>query len=739
MSKGIEENRWSAPEDQFAVQIQIPDLVGVLSKKLLIEPGTRALFIEEGQYLGEIPPGTYTLESFTERLRFWRRKQATVILARQEDIQLGLRCSSIPTAENLLVDVETRFTVQLEEIALFLRNLLGARPQFSVQQLCDALSPLVRQSLWESVGKLSITELTGPAARRDIDAAVEQALELSMRRYGLHFGQVQMVSVRHEKFDEQQRKVGEAWLLKGDIEQAKALDQLYSDEELRKIKRQERTNELQTLAQHVDADRQEGELATKIRRVGIRNQWRATILSERFDVIKNEDELARALQEQDKGRLIRDREREELVSLFRDQKADRESARQHLVRKIDLEREVELAQLRADLNHAEKLKTLAHEMELARIAEDEQRRRGQTVEAEENRRWLASLERARQQADHDRQQQEQKLQQQRQWATTEAMGKREDEWQQTLHNQRVDRLRGETDMAKAERGLRVAQLEAEFKAARDAEELAAKRRTAEMEQDLKKRRFDNQLDRLKALQEMNAQFAAQQQAEYERRRRLDAELERLKADQTSQAELARLQALSAASVEAVIATTDMDHARLLLERDRIRQQLEASRLQTELEKQRLSEQTAQATGEARVDQKLAEAKAAHLEASKSEQLQLFQQLLAAQQANAQQLAAAERTAAERLVQAYQAGMSGQQNLTQQSLAAMVQLGQGHQPTIVNVPSGGGMQPVLVQTPGTVPLAATGAAAGSSAVVVCGKCRAENPRTARFCSNCGGQL
>ena len=158
----------------------------------------------------------------------------------------------------------------------------------------------------------SITDLTGPEVRRDIDTAVEQALGLSMQRYGLVFGQVHMVAIRHDRYDEHRKKLGEAWLLREQVEQEKALDGVYSEEELRRVKRQEKTNELQLLAEQVASDRMEGELGVLVRRIGIRNQWRDALRSEKFDKVKDEDELGRMLLEHDKNKVMREGEIDEI-------------------------------------------------------------------------------------------------------------------------------------------------------------------------------------------------------------------------------------------------------------------------------------------------------------------------------------------------------------------------------------------------------------------------------------------
>ncbi|NQT37999.1 MAG: SPFH domain-containing protein, partial [Planctomycetes bacterium] len=226
MSKTLDNHRWLAPEGQFAVRILADEAPGFFAKKLIVEPGTRALIIDEGVFQGEMPPGSYTLESLPQRVKFWKTKQATVILTRQEDLPLDIACPRLATAEHLMVEASVRLSVQIEDVALFLRNLLGSRPGFSIDQLCDAIGPLVQQAMWEAVGRLSISDLTGPEVRGDLDAAVEQALGVSLKRYGLRFGQIQTVSVRHDRYDEHLQKQGEVWLIREGLQQQKALDEL---------------------------------------------------------------------------------------------------------------------------------------------------------------------------------------------------------------------------------------------------------------------------------------------------------------------------------------------------------------------------------------------------------------------------------------------------------------------------------------------------------------------------------
>ncbi|MCL4205625.1 MAG: hypothetical protein KJ000_24350 [Pirellulaceae bacterium] len=674
MSVTIDENRWTAPADQFAVRIQVQDAPGFFSKKLIIEPGTRALVIEDGAFIGEVPAGVYTLESFAQRLRFWTKKQCTVILTRAEDQVIECQAGGLPTRENLVVEAGVRLTVQMSDVALFLQNLLGARAEFSVHDLRGTLLPLVRQAMWESVGRMSITELTGPQVRRDLDAAVEQALGVALKRYGIGFGQVQTVSVKHEKFDEHRQKVGETWLLREGLEQQRALDALYSEDELRKIQRQERTNELELLAENVGIDRQEGELAAMLRRVGIRSQLRDAVLADKFDKIETAEQLAQMLQQVDRDRLIRQEERDDLIAAYEAKRADRQAAREQLVRKLELEQQFELARLRADLDHQIELQAHGHEVELAT-----------RVENEDNRRWLALLERQRGEAEYRRREEGKEREHRRQVMQQETGDRREDQWQGLLHEQRIDRVQGELSVTRAERHVRLDELERQVRQARDEDTLKMQQRQAELQRQLQSATFQDQITKLAELNRLNAEFLRQRQQLDLDRQRSETELALLREDRAAQREMARLQAVKDLGVEALVATSSTANAEILA-----RMKMHEASQQAAMEQARTS--------------------AAHQQSHRAEQERLYERLIESGKSQVDAIA-----------QAYREGMAGQQAIAQGGFGA---LGQAAQATPAAV-SPGPAQP------------AAGAATGK--VVVCSSCRTENPPTARFCAQCGNAL
>lgn len=547
----VDNHRWNADPNLFAAALKVDDAPGFFKKSLVIEPGTRGLIVDGGRYLGEVGAGTYTLESFTERLSFWRRKQATIVLTRQEDTILDIEYPGVPTAENISVDVFLRVAVQIEDVGLFLRNLIGTRDVFTVDELRDTLAPIVGQALWEAIGILSIKDATGPKCREEVDAAVAEALGLGMRRYGLKFVRVQVTNVRHEAFDAHREQQGAVWL-------------------------EQQENDLAATADQINIDRQESELAAELRRIGVRKQLRAAIQSEEFDKISSEEELKAFLHERDKQRLLRAEEKENLVVAYQQRKAEGELTRPHLLSKLQLEQQMELEQVREHLDYEMRIKRLDHEMEIARRTQSQQ-----------NAEWLQSLEKERRESDHRRRERDAELKQQREWNRAESENRRDQEWAELLHKQKLDGVQSELQIAQAERRTRIARIEHELKQHLDNEAFEAEKRRRDWEIEIGSRENLEQHERLKQVQELNKDAERHQLDLEERRKRLDAELETTRTQSEKQHELDLIKAKSQLSADALIATSETANAALLADLKKHEASAQYEKAKAESEKQNI--------------------------------------------------------------------------------------------------------------------------------------------------------
>ena len=542
MAKQQQDHRWHVGEDEFATCKRIEDVKRFFgSRQLVVDPGMRAILIEDGQSVGEVGPGTYTLESITNMLRFWKRKQSAAILTRQEDAILKIKYSSIPTIEGLGVFGAIQVAVQMEDVALFARNLMGSNDSFSFDQLKTALNPLVGQVLWESVGRLSITDLTSPETREQLDAAMEQALTVSLRRYGIRFVAVQLIHLYHPEYDEHRNEKGQIWLQTQNLENTEQQQEVASQERLLELKQYEKGHELDVLEAHLDVDREESDLQVTKRRIGVRTEMLAALRSKHGDTIDHKDQMATLLQEYNKEKLIRKEEMEELASLYEQNQEDRDSARQLVINKLNVEREFELAELREALDHQVRLKRLDQEIELA-----------SQTDVKDNLAWQQDCQRSRQESEERHQQRLVGISQEREEQREQLSNYQEEEWEALVHQKRLEQIKTDVEVSELERKTRVQLLTAELQYA----ELEAKKRHSEVEADIAKREDLDQMERLQLVQEMNATAA-------EREQRSKIELENLQADSASERELKRINALKDLSSDALIALASDKNAALL--------------------------------------------------------------------------------------------------------------------------------------------------------------------------------
>jgi hypothetical protein len=321
------------------------------------------------------------------------------------------------------------------------------------------------------------------------------------------------------------------------------------------------------------------------------------------------------------------------------------------------------------------LRRLDHEIELA-----------EQTQSRDNLDWQRQVEQDRRAAEHRFAEKDKHLQKQREWAKTELAGQREDDWDDWLHHQRIDRLQGDVEYAQTERRNRVALLERELTSELERQEFETEKRRKDWELDVAGRESQNQLDRLAAVQRINFETQQRQHQLREKQQRLEFELATLKEDKTRTHELARFAAMKEMSYEALIATSDAANAGHL----------------ADVKKQEAiqSSGTAVAEERARMQKELHEAVV---------------------QANAQAMQVQQQTAQQ------------MQHLLQQALQSMATQSGSNQPVIITP---GAMPGVVNLNPGA---AAHEAPKPPARVVLCGSCRVENSESSRYCAACGKPL
>ena len=308
---------------------------------------------------------------------------------------------------------------------------------------------------------------------------------------------------------------------------------------------QTRETQLQRAATQVESDAIKSKIEDAQQKIPLRRQLRESVFSDKLNTIESAEQFESALLEIDKGKLLRREEIEALKTAYQDRREDRGQLREHLLATIDIQREQDLAELRVELDYAVEAKSLQKELDLSQISQ-----------RKDSEQWQHELRREQEQAAHRRQQKMEGVEASLARAREVRRQSRDDSWETVLHARKVDDVRGDLEISRAERKKRIVIMQAELNSRLQTEKLEIQKRQSEWHLEFRDKKSASQLDRLQRVQEMNAQFA-------ERQHRMQAEMENLKADSASKRELERIQTMGGLSTEALIATAGTANAALL--------------------------------------------------------------------------------------------------------------------------------------------------------------------------------
>jgi len=458
----IENNRWVTPDNVFASRVMLPDLNNVfepkgffrwLAKKagaesIVIEPGTVAYFIEDGQAVGHLSAGQHTMQSVLECLKFWKLKQATVILTRGEDQHIEFDLTDIPTREGLLIGASIRLSIQISDVALFLDNYMGAESEISFDHIRTKLLPLITQSAKQAIRLRNPEELRSGDMAESLSATVSGQLAIRMKRYGLTFIQIETLDITHQALDTLHEKKGEIWIAEQDIQD-------------------------------------------NIRRLKVNSDLRKQHLSGAIDKIETKEEYADFIAKVDKDKLIRVEDVEELTFEFDNRKSDRESLRDHMVGVLDIKRDFEYESINAEFEYQTDLTALNREIELAGVSHTKDS--AALIQ-------MLELQKTDRAAKHEQQRTDWAL-----WRDKQDV-KRDESWEQLLHERQLLDVEAEIAVTGSERDSRVALIQDELQNKLENSKLVREQRRKEWELEIENQESTSQMDALERVQEMNAKF-----------------------------------------------------------------------------------------------------------------------------------------------------------------------------------------------------------------------------------------
>lgn len=575
MADAKKNHRWSAPAEIFARSLSLDDgeiSRGILTDSIIIEPGTRACAMVEGRFLGEIPAGEFTFRDFRDKLQFWRKGQATFLLTRSDVVRLSVNCDGFVSADDVPIDMRIDVGAQIDDPVLFMKNLMGPRKEYPVHELAERLKPAIKQEAWVATARLKVEELRGPAIAAKVAQQVVDAIAPAFRRYGLKVFSVEGMLMQPSGMEKHWEKVKE--------------------------------NNAEVADERLTNRRMGDDVGILTDRIALREKLRDIAISDQFDQARSEEEYKALIAQVDKARLLRKEEMDQLAEGFEQRKGDREALRSHICEVLDINREQEVDQLRAQVGHALEMAAKKNELELA-----------EATNSVENAQWRNEIAREIELAEKQREERRKDLSAKWERIREARRQKHDGSWERLLHQQREEAIRTELALKDAERSRRVKLLEAEAAAQIEAQKIIAERQRREFELEIGGRESDAQFDRLKRVQDMNFDGHARQA-------KLDAELKGEAESRSQSHEIEKLKTMGTLSAEALIAASNGDNARALAEL-----KMQEARSQADVQMAGRGDQQALNEERLRLYEKLSEA-----EKSKADTIaNVFQQALKGQQ------------------------------------------------------------------------------------------------------------
>jgi len=238
------ENRWVPGPDELAVFFGVRALSGVFVKTLRV-PATARAYILQGDQATEVPQGEYEIEGFFTRLNHLLRDQhAEILVTRSSALPVEFELDGLVSAEHLEVSARLALSVRIESVPAFARHFMTMPGTVKADHLRELLLQPVRQLAGEFVAARSLREMAGQRELRpELDQHLQGGLATLLADYGLAIVRVETLALRHDRFDANRARIGSLWLAVDEqrvkVEHARQLDELYTDDEWRRIAREE--------------------------------------------------------------------------------------------------------------------------------------------------------------------------------------------------------------------------------------------------------------------------------------------------------------------------------------------------------------------------------------------------------------------------------------------------------------------------------------------------------------------
>lgn len=695
--------RWVRQGGDFAARIDITDLPGVFRRGVDIEAGTRALLLQNGRFLEELPEGQYKLDQDKGLIRrllekFVPTDPVTVIVMDAGDVVLPFAVSGLLTQENLAVDLQTTAVVRLSSPENFFVNCMKSQTAVRTDDLRLQLSEEAKLVVQSTVKSEAAEQLYGNLElRRKMEADLTENMRRSLARYGLELLQVRKMEFSSEELEDLAKGRGEIAIYRKQAE-------IELDRERTGISIEQQQAEIYGL--RLDLLKEKADL---------RDRADAIMTEKKMRELNRKEDFEAFVQENDTKEILRKEEKQDLVLLLEQRREDRQLARHHFLQKLQGEYYIErMRQLR-------QIEVADNELELEKLESNIKRER-RALDAELEKQWTGRQ--------HERKMAEDKLDER---VTGERVLKEHELALRDLDfNQNMKERTAELQVKLEER---IKEHDEDMKEAMDGIELLDAMKSRK--QDRLRRSWE---DRRKHLEEMNRieldmeerarRLAREDELERQREKRED-DIARQKAEVEAKEKI--LAAKSAASIEALLSEAGASEAQQILKLEELRAQQGMTPEQMLAMASDQSPAAAQALGKHYEQQGMANERVMEfMEKAHQKEVEGMEARLQAEAARVED----QKGFREELSSTQDKAARSIQEAAERAVDTMGQVAKTQaenlRPTQTIVGAGGGMMGGMV-------VGAGGMDAGVGFGSICPHCNVQHPINTKFCPNTGKEI
>ena len=194
---------WARGPEDFAVRVDDQDIQGRLTKPIIIEHGTRALFFQNGKCKGELREGRHSMGGFLRNLNnFMIDQRTSVVLVDAGDVLIDLENGDLWTSEKFEVRTVERLVMRIADPESMFVNLFKGRSRISLDEIESQLAGEIQMVLTGLVAQYTAEQLFSDInVRNQLEERLREEMAGTLGRLGLGLVQLRFVSFEGETYE----------------------------------------------------------------------------------------------------------------------------------------------------------------------------------------------------------------------------------------------------------------------------------------------------------------------------------------------------------------------------------------------------------------------------------------------------------------------------------------------------------------------------------------------------------